>query len=103
MHFVKRSDMATHSFTCKQAIPAFTHQPQSITTLWLVLILPSQGRLSRPGWLWNSVVGKTDELSAPLKTACCQVVSLYPTRGRFTFWEVELRQSATILRPDWPR
>ena len=46
--------MATHSFTCKQAIPAFTPQPQSITALWLVLILPSHGeyrRLSRPGWL----------------------------------------------------
>ena len=37
--------MATHSFTCKQAIPAFTPQPQSITALWLVLILPSHG-----GW-----------------------------------------------------
>jgi len=58
MHFLKRSDMATHSFTCKQAIPALT-QPQIITALWLVglLILPShreptEGRgLSRPGWL----------------------------------------------------
>jgi len=35
--------MATHSFSCKQAIPAFTPQLQSITTLWLVLILPSHG------------------------------------------------------------
>ena len=45
--------MATHSFTCKQAIPAFTPQPQSITAFWLVLILPStEGRrLSQPGWL----------------------------------------------------
>ena len=36
--------MATHSFTCKQTIPAFTSQPQSITALWLVLILPSHER-----------------------------------------------------------
>ena len=28
-----------NSFTCKQTIPAFTPQPQSITALWLVLIL----------------------------------------------------------------
>jgi len=35
--------MATHSFTCKQAIPAFTLLPQSIAALWLVLILPSHG------------------------------------------------------------
>jgi len=33
MHFLKRSDMAIHSFTCKQAMPAFTPQPQSITAL----------------------------------------------------------------------
>ena len=47
MHFLKRSesDMATHSFTGKQAITAFTPQPQNITALWLVLILPSNG-----GW-----------------------------------------------------
>jgi len=37
--------MATHSFACTQAIPAFTPQPQSITALWLVLILPSHGGL----------------------------------------------------------
>jgi len=45
--------MATHSFTCKQAIPAFTPKPQSITASWLVLILPSRGgrRLSQPWWL----------------------------------------------------
>ena len=35
--------MATHSFTCKQAIPAFAPQPQSITALWLVVILLSHG------------------------------------------------------------
>jgi len=35
--------MATHSFTCKQAIPAFSPLPQSITALCLVLILPSHG------------------------------------------------------------
>jgi len=28
--------MATHSFTCKQAIPAFTPQPYSITAFCLV-------------------------------------------------------------------
>ena len=43
MHFLKRLDMATHSFTCKQAIPAFTPQPQRITALWLLFILPSHG------------------------------------------------------------
>jgi len=30
MHFLKRSDMAMHSFTCKHAISAFTPQSQSI-------------------------------------------------------------------------
>jgi len=43
MHFLKRADMATHSFAGKQAIPAFTPQPQSITALCLVLILPCHG------------------------------------------------------------
>jgi len=43
MHFPNRSDMATHSFTCKQALTAFNPQPQSIEALWLVLILPSHG------------------------------------------------------------
>ena len=38
-YFLKRSDIATHSFTCKQAIPVFTPHPQSITAVWLVLIL----------------------------------------------------------------
>jgi len=33
--------MATHSVTCKQAMPAFTPQLQSINALWLILILPS--------------------------------------------------------------
>jgi len=43
--------MATHSFTCKKAMPAFTPQPQSITVFWVVIILPSaEGRrLSGPG------------------------------------------------------
>ena len=36
--------MATYSVTCKQAIPAFTPQPQSIAALWLVLILLTHGR-----------------------------------------------------------
>jgi len=46
--------MATHSFTCKQAIPAFTPQPQSITALWLEYLFyhPTEGRrLRRPLWL----------------------------------------------------
>jgi len=41
---------ATHS----QTIPAFTLQPQVITTLWLVLIAPTHwgmARLRWPGWL----------------------------------------------------
>jgi len=51
---LRRSGMArvndgSHSF----AIPAYrpTLQPQGITAIWLVLILPSHGRLSRPRWL----------------------------------------------------
>jgi len=32
-----------NSFTCKQAIPAFTPQPQSMTDMWLVLVLPFHG------------------------------------------------------------
>jgi len=39
-------------------MPAITPQPQSITALWLVLILPSLGgrRLSRPGgWLHTEI------------------------------------------------
>jgi len=39
--FPKCSGMATLSFTCKHAMPAFTPQLQSITALWLVLILLS--------------------------------------------------------------
>jgi len=38
--------MATHSVTCKQALPALTPQLHSITAVWLVLFLPSHG-----GWL----------------------------------------------------
>jgi len=30
MHFLKHSDMSTHSYTCKHAISAFTLQSQSI-------------------------------------------------------------------------
>jgi len=32
LHFLKRSDMTTHSFTCKQSIPAFTpsHRASSL-------------------------------------------------------------------------
>ena len=62
----KRLDMArvnegSHSFTChpdvylqvESTVPAFTAQPQSITTLWPILIYrPTEGgRLSWPGWL----------------------------------------------------
>ena len=62
---LKRSDMTvvnekSHSFTChphvypqvEGAIPAFTAQPQSDTTFWLVLIsyLADGRRLSWPGW-----------------------------------------------------
>jgi len=49
--------MATRSFTYKQAILNFIPQPQSITALWLVIILPSHEgrRLSRPGWLHTEI------------------------------------------------
>ena len=61
---LKRPDMATHSFTSKQAIPVFTPQPQSITGLCLVLILPSHGgyrRLSRSdGWLHTEIVSLSE-------------------------------------------
>jgi len=45
--------MATHSFTCKQAIPAFTPQLHSITALgWYSFYHPMEGkRLSRTVWL----------------------------------------------------
>jgi len=68
MHFLKRSDTATHSFTCKQVIPAFTPQPQSITALWLVLItVPRtvEGWVDLGGWLhtemkWRLLEANTD-------------------------------------------
>ena len=55
---LKRSDMArvwqgdhtvlpaTHTLT----IPAFTPQPQGITALWLVLIVPTHERMARLSW-----------------------------------------------------
>jgi len=44
--------MATHSFAGKQAIPAFTPQPQSITALCLVLILPChRGQKAESTWV----------------------------------------------------
>ena len=48
-----RSDMDHTVLPADYTMPAFTPQPQNITALWLVLILPSHvGRmLSRPGWL----------------------------------------------------
>jgi len=52
---------------------------------------------------WNSVGWKDVRALGAMKTACCRVVNLYPIRGRSTFWEVELRQSAKIIRPDWSR
>jgi len=60
-----RVNDGSHSFTChphvypqvEWTIPAFIPQPQSITTLWLVLIShPTEGsRLSWPGWLGEIV------------------------------------------------
>jgi len=52
--------MATHSFTCKQAIAAFTPQPQSITTLWLHgthFIVPREveGWVDLGGWLHTEI------------------------------------------------
>jgi len=50
-----RSYMDHTVLPANYTMPAFTPQPQSITALWLVLILPSHAtedrRLSRPGWL----------------------------------------------------
>ena len=48
-----RSDMDHTVLPANYTMPAFTPQPQNITTLWLVLIYrPAEGRmLSRPGWL----------------------------------------------------
>jgi len=50
-----RSDMDHTVLSANYTMPAFTPQPQSITTLWLVLIdvyRPTEGRkLSWPGWL----------------------------------------------------
>jgi len=46
MHFLKRSGMATHSFACKQAIPAFTHWPHraSPPICWHSFYRPTEGR-----------------------------------------------------------
>ena len=51
-----RSDMDHTVLPANYTMPAFTPQPQSITTLWLVLIYrPTEGRrLSRPGWLLHT-------------------------------------------------
>jgi len=38
-----RSDMDHTVLPANYTMPAFTPQPQSITALWLVLILPSHG------------------------------------------------------------
>jgi len=39
-----RSDMDHTVLPANYTMPAFTPQPQNITALWLVLILPSHGR-----------------------------------------------------------
>jgi len=47
MHF---PDVATHSFTCKEAIPAFTaSRTASLPFAWYSFYHPK--RLSRSGWL----------------------------------------------------
>jgi len=78
----------SHSFTCYQtpAIPAFTHQPQIITPIWLVLIAPIYGgmaRLSWPGWLvtyrdWFRTQDlNPDRLRSPIPlTVACMYVCL---------------------------
>ena len=51
---------ATHTPTT----PAFTPQPQGVTTLWLLLTVPTHeriARLSRPGWL----ITYSDKCPAP--------------------------------------
>ena len=57
MHFLKRSDMAIHSFTCKQA---FTPQPQHITARPLVVThftVPGrvEGWVDLDGWLHTEI------------------------------------------------
>ena len=54
MYFVKRSDFATHSFTCKQAIylPLLPSRRASPIFGRYSSYRPTEGRrLSRPGWL----------------------------------------------------
>jgi len=61
---VKQWDHTLLPATQTQTIPAFTPQPQGVTTLWLVLIEPTHegmARLSWPGWL----VTYRDKCSAP--------------------------------------
>jgi len=51
--------MATHSFTCKHVIPAFTPQPQHITALWLIysFTVPQrvEGCVDLGGWLHTEI------------------------------------------------
>jgi len=75
MHFPKRSDMATHSFTCKQAVPVFTPQPQSIAAVWLHctnFAVPRrvEGWVALGGWLdteikWRPLESNPDTVTHP--------------------------------------
>jgi len=55
--------MATHSFTCKQAIPAFTSQPQSITACaagtHFAVPCRVEGSLDLGGWLHTEYGSRT--------------------------------------------
>ena len=93
--------MSTHSFTCKQAIPAFTPQPQSITAVWLVLIYhpTERTRLCRPGWLltyteikWRPRESNPDTITHPsTNRARRRLTSLIKTNA------LPLRQTATAV------
>jgi len=73
MRFPKCSHMATHSFTCKQAIPAFTPNRRASPFGWYSFYRPTEGRrLSRPRWLvggyiptWSVALGSGTRTRSP--------------------------------------
>ena len=91
---------ATRSFTCKQATsPAFAPQPQSITAVWLVLILPAhKGQKAESTWVAGYIPKYSAAAGSRIRTvthpstnrAQRRLTSLIETNA------LPLRQTATI-------